>query len=158
MAQLPKWYLCLFWQSCPANIPPHLRSAANGWQLVLQVQAPEAGKNQTSFPWNWAVYLTCWPLSVRREQGFPLLSPGLRAVFPDGCCQRHLKAQVLGAATWGRIIVKVSSRHTEKPGKEEVGKLMCVGIRAFKSFHVHIVCVQGGTWLRKDVESPYALT
>lgn len=74
-----------------------------------------------------------------------MLSPGLRAVFPEGWCQKHLKAQVLGVATWDRITVKVSNRHTKKPGKEEVGKLTCVGIRAFKSFHAHTVCVQGGT-------------
>ena len=62
--------------------------------------------------------------SVRWEQGFPLFA-GLREVFPEGWCQRHLKAQVWGggATTWGRRTVKVSSRHTEKLGKEEVGKL-----------------------------------
>lgn len=62
--------------------------------------------------------------SVRWEQGFPLF-PGLRAVFPEGWCQRHLKAQVLGAATWGRITVNVSSRHTEKLGKRLENFLVC---------------------------------
>ena len=91
--------------------------------------------------------------SVRWEQGFPLFA-GLREVFPEGWCQRHLKAQVRGGG--GSNLGQENSQGEQQTyGEAGEGRgwktYSCVGIRAFKSFRVHTVCAQDGTWLRKDM-------
>ena len=58
--------------------------------------------------------------------GLPFV-PWAQSSLPRGLVPKAFKGTSTGggAATWGRRTVKLSSRHTEKLGKEEVGKLVC---------------------------------